>query len=195
MKKSIKYMLVVVGIIMLVIIYRVQYIKANEKYKEAPVKFYRMGEEVPFERDITMDFTMEGYSIKVNDAEVMTYEEFLKKYNIEGTNNMPDKVYDVSVTLKNKGADEKTGVNFMDFYLQKNAAISSLEVDLYAMANPDVNGSYAVALRNDSEMEFHLPFALWKENFRRKTWDNIENYGLNFVATLYPNKKIVSLQK
>lgn len=196
MKKGLKIGIVGLVIIILAVAYRIQYVKANEKYKEAPVKAYQMSEEVPFEKDITMDFTMEGYTITVKDAEVLTYEEFLRKYNAEDIySNMPDKVYDITITLKNINADEETGVNFMDFYLQKNAAISGLETNLYSMVNPDVEGSYAIALRKDSEKEFHLPYALWKYNFREKTWNNIEEYGLNFVATLYPTKKIISLKK
>lgn len=196
MKKSVKILIAIMVIFAVVAIYHVQYVKANEKYKEPPVKTYHMGEEVPFEKDITMDFTMEGYSITVNEAEILTYEEFLKKYNAEDEYTyVPEKVYDVCITLKNTDAIEETGVNFMDFYIQKNAIVASFDQNLFTQANPQTNGVYAVALKNNSEMEFHLPFALWEENFRPKTWKNLEDYDMNFVATLYPTKKVIRLKK
>ncbi|MGN1313592.1 MAG: hypothetical protein ACI4VG_01100 [Lachnospiraceae bacterium] len=50
-----------------------------------------------------------------------------------------------------------------------------------------------LALRPESEIRLRLPFALYKDNFKAKTWENLENQGLELVVTLYPVKKVISL--
>lgn len=196
MNKYIKGLLVIFLVVFFAFIYCFQYVKANEFLKEAPEEIYAIEEVVWFEKDITLDCTMEGYGIVVNNAEILTSEEFLLKYNSKDKYyNMPSKIYDVCITLKNENAVEGTGVNFRDFYLQKNSVISSIDDKMYAIANPSVDGVYAIALRNNSEMEFHLPFALWEENFRKKTWEDLENLDINLVVTYYPTKKVISLKR
>ncbi|MBD5134515.1 MAG: DUF5028 domain-containing protein [Lachnospiraceae bacterium] len=193
-KRIIKTFLLLVLSALMVFLYAKRCIYVNRNIKDAPVKSYDIGEEVDFGKDILMDFTMEGYSVKVNSADIMTYKEFLNKYNGEDIYSYaPGKIYDVSITLKNISADESTGVNIMDFYIQGAAVHAGIDSNLYDLANPKVEGIYAVALRNGTEMEFHLPFGIHKENFNSKTWKNIENFNMNFVATLYPVKKVIEL--
>lgn len=54
-------------------------------------------------------------------------------------------------------------------------------------------GMTAIALRENTEMVFHLPFGLYEENFRKKNWENLDDYEMYFVATLYPTKKVIRL--
>lgn len=193
-KRIIKTFLLLLLSVLAVFIYAKRCIYVNRDIKDAPVKNYEIGEEVDFGKDILFDFTMEGYSVKVNSADIMTYKEFLNKYNGEDIYSYaPDKIYDVNVTLKNISADESTGINIMDFYIQGVAVHTRIDSNLYDLANPKAEGVYAVALRSGTEMEFHLPFGIRKENFDSKTWKDIENFNMNFVATLYPVKKIVKL--
>lgn len=194
-KKKIRIIMGIIFAVVFIKICRLRYLEVNKEYKDAPVIPYQIGEEVAFEKDILMDYTMEGYSITVKDAEVLTYQEFLKKYNAKDEYTyVPEKVYDVTVVLKNIDANNETGVNFMDFYVQGLAVVASMESNLYAQANPKLDGVYQVALKKNSEMEFHLPFALWKLWFNNKTWNHLEDFDMNFVATLYPAKKVVGLK-
>lgn len=196
MKKRIKYILIPALAVILLTLYILRVIAVNKDMKDAPLITYRIGEEVMFEDDILMDFTMKGYSITITDAEILTYEEYLKKYDLKDRfSDMPEKVYDVTILLKNIDADAETGLNFKDFSVQSGAERACFCYELYGASNPKVGGEYAVALRSDSEMEFYLPFALWEADFRTKTWNNLEDLDMNFVATLYPNKKVVRLKK
>lgn len=166
----------------------------NQKWENAPVEYYQKTEEVYMEKDILMDFTMEGYSAAVNEAQVMDYSEFLEKYNGKDEySNVPEKVYDISVTIRNADAEDTTGINLTDFYIQGVAACESINMDLYHIANPQLANTYAIALRKNSEIELHLPFNLWEVNFRKKTWENLTDYPMFLVVTLYPVKKMISL--
>jgi len=143
-----------------------------------------------------MDLTMEGYSIGVNEAQVMDYQDFLGKYQGEDEYSYPpEKIYDVSVTLKNLGADDTTGINMMDFYISGLAVCADLNIDMYDLANPQLSGQYAIALRKNSELEIHLPFSLWEADYHRKTWNKLEEFEMNLVTTLYPVKQVISLNK
>lgn len=185
-----------IGIIgvLLVMAYAQRYRFVNQKLKAAPVKEYSIGEEVKMEQDILINYTMEGYSISVNQAEVLSYKDFLKKYNAEDEYSyVPDKIYDVEVTLRNIDANDETGVNLSEFYVQGVAVCAGLDTNLLAQANPDLNGMYAIALRKDSSITIHMPFGLYEENFKKDVWNNLNDFNMNFVATLYPTKKIVHL--
>lgn len=167
----------------------------NQQLQLPPVQTYSLGEEVEMGQDILINYTMEGYSIKVNEAEVLTYEEFLEKYEAEDEYSyVPEKVYDVEVTLRNIDADEETGINVIEYYVQGLAICAGLDTNLWNVANPQLQDIYAISLRENSEMIFHFPFALYKDNFRDNTWNNLDEFDMNFVATLYPAKKVIALR-
>jgi hypothetical protein len=180
--------------VLLVLAYAQRYRTVNQKLKAAPVQEYSMGEEVKMDQDILLNYTMEGYSVSVNQAEVLSYKEFLKKYNAEDEYSyVPDKIYDVEVTLRNIDAEDETGVNLAEFYVQGLAVCVGLDTNLLDQANPDLNGVFAIALRKDSSITIHMPFGLYEENFKKDVWNNLNDFNMYFVATLYPTKKIIHL--
>ena len=79
-KKAIKRIIILIVIALLVICYIKRYKAVNQELHSAPVREYTMGTEVKMGRDILLNYTMQGYSIKVNNAEILTYKKFLKKY-------------------------------------------------------------------------------------------------------------------
>jgi hypothetical protein len=193
-KRIIKLILLGIVGVLVTIVYVHQYKVVNQRVKAAPVKEYSMGEEVEMGQDILMNYTMEGYSVCVNQAEVLTYEEFLKKYNAEDEYTyVPDKIYDVEITLRNKNADEETGINLSEFYVQGSAVSASIDTNLLSQVNPKLQGASAIALRKDSSVTIHMPFALYRDYFRKDVWEDLNDFNMNFVATLYPTKKVIHL--
>lgn len=180
---------------LLVLAYALRYHEVNQKLKAAPVQEYAIGEEVKMEEDILINYTMEGYTIRVDQAEILSYEEFLKKYNVEDEYTyVPDKVYDVQVTLRNIDANDETGINLSEFYVQGVAVCAGLNTNLLDQVNPQLKGMFEIALRKDSEITIHMPFGLYEENFKKSVWNNLDDFDMNFVATLYPTKKNVHLK-
>lgn len=195
--KKISISLVVVLVFAFCIIgYRQRYIAVNERVPNVPLTVYHKGEMVAMEKDILMESSMEGYEIQINDAEVLTYEKFLKKYNAEDEyTQIPDKVYDVSVTLKNVDADDGIGIDLSEFYLQGNCYFTGLNTNLLEVSSPNLDGAVAIALRKGTEFNINLPFDLYEDDFRNSTWNNLEKFDMNFVATLYPKKKVIAINK
>jgi hypothetical protein len=195
MKKPIKIIITVLVLAALGFAYTERVITVNKAFADAPVTRYEVGTEVSFGDNILMDFSMKGYSVIVNHAQVLTYEEFLEKYHAEDEYTyVPEKVYDVNITLKNVDADETVGVNIMDFYIQRLAISESVDLNLYTEVNPEMNGATSIALRKNSEIEIHLPFSLWKEHYSSYTWRHLAETPIDFVATLYPEKNVVRLK-
>ncbi|EOS26840.1 hypothetical protein C806_00432 [Lachnospiraceae bacterium 3-1] len=193
-KNLIKIILIGIIGVLLAIAYAQRYRFVNQKLKGAPIKAYSIGEEVKMEQDILINYTMEGYSIRVNQAEVLSYKEFLKKYHAEDEYSyVPDKIYDVEVTLRNIDANDETGVNLSEFYVQGAAVCAGLDTNLLEQVNSNLKGVYEIALRKNSSITIHLPFGLYEENFKKDVWSHLNDFKMNFVATLYPTKKIVHL--
>ena len=193
-KRAWKAALAVLVLAVLAAAYTVRYRQVNRELQGAPVGEYRIGEEGEMEKDFLINFTMEGYAVTVNRAEVLSYEEFLEKYDAEDEyTHVPDKVYDVEITLANKGAEESVGVSLNEFRIQGLATGGSLDRNLLMVAHPALGEEVSIALRENTEMVFHLPFGLYEENFRKKNWENLDDYEMYFVATLYPTKKVIRL--
>ena len=194
-KKRARIFLAAALAVLLAAAYAARYRQVNQELQGTPVEEYRIGEEVEMGKDFLINFTMEGYAVTVNRAEVLTYEEFLEKYSLEDVySHVPDKVYDVEVTLANKGAEEGVGISLDEFQVQGPATGGSLDTNLLSMCNEVLEeGMTAIALRENTEMVFHLPFGLYEENFRKKNWENLDDYEMYFVATLYPTKKVIRL--
>ena len=194
-KKRARIFLAAALAVLLAAAYAARYRQVNQELQGTPVEEYRIGEEVEMGKDFLINFTMEGYAVTVNRAEVLTYEGFLEKYSLEDVySHVPDKVYDVEVTLANKGAEEGVGISLDEFQVQGPATGGSLDTNLLSMCNEVLEeGMTALALRENTEMVFHLPFGLYEENFRKKNWENLDDYEMYFVATLYPTKKVILL--
>ena len=194
-KKRARIFLAAALAVLLAAAYAARYRQVNQELQGTPVEEYRIGEEVEMGKDFLINFTMEGYAVTVNRAEVLTYEGFLEKYSLEDVySHVPDKVYDVEVTLANKGAEEGVGISLDEFQVQGPATGGSLDTNLLSMCNEVLEeGMTAIALRENTEMVFHLPFGLYEENFRKKNWENLDDYEMYFVATLYPTKKVIRL--
>lgn len=196
-KKSLgKWLLVLILIVCAVSAYGWRYSYVNRQVRMPEVEIYGLGEEVEFGKDFMFDNKMEGYSVKVTDAEILTYEEFLEKYHAaDEYSYMPEKVYDVEVVLRNVDAAEGLGIVLTDFYIQGLAVSQGVNPILCDIANPELGGVTGIILRSDTEMVFHLPFALYDIHFRPDVWRNLEEFDMDFVATLYPTKKVITLSE
>lgn len=173
-------------------VYRVK--KVNELIPVMDTVSYKLGDTINFEDDILINYPMTGYSIRVNEAHVFTYEEFLEKYNAKDEYTfVPDKIYEVNVTLSNNDAADDIGVSLHEFYIQKYGAVNSVDYNMLIVANPKLDGVTDIALRENSSIDINLTFGLYDYLYDKKAWDNIEDYGMNLVVTLYPTKKFVPL--
>lgn len=97
----------------------------------------------------------------------------------------------LKVRLRNTNNTE-TGVIFRDWYIQSNAVHEDINLDLYYEINQI--DTYSVALRENSEKEFLLPYNLREDFFYPSEWENLEDYEMWLTVTWYPTKKMLLLK-
>lgn len=208
-EKSIKVILICMMGIFLLSVICIQIVQVNSKVSIPKVEEYKIGENVELEKNYFYSEieSCDGYSIRVNNVELLTYTDFLKKYNSEEQEKslisredplFPDMVYDVEITISNTNTDDKEygidvgmyGIYAADFDLQ-------FENTLYDIANPEVgDGIYAFKLQPQTEMEFHLPFGVpLTSKYAYLNKKVVEESKLSMVLSLYPVQKQIVIQE
>lgn len=189
----------VIAAVLLLAVIGVCIYRANKDIPLAEKQYYKIGDTVAFDKDILVsgESPMDGYSIRIDSAEVLDLDEFLEKYNGSPDDFLmepPEKVYDLTVTLSNDD-NEGGGLILYEFYLQNKAAIAGFNLDCYKIANAKKGYREAgVAVRPGTSVTFQVPFTLYENLFNRQTWENIEEYPMYLTASLYPHKKMIWLK-
>lgn len=206
MKKGIFSILAIaIGIF---IIFRIKSVNTSVQYPE--IKEYGMQEEVFVGNNIFMESyeRMDGYAIVVKEAEIMTYEEFLEKFQynetVQGTlfqkDEMiyPEMVCNIKIVVKNKDQEDNPdkGINFQNYVLYGEEFQLQLSEALYSVANPNMKeGQMSFRLQPETEKEFYLPFYFSPS---RKTEslqiEEVGNSKLYLPISLYPEQRQIVLE-
>lgn len=164
---------------------------------------YNLGETVPIGNDFFDNAleAMNGYEVTVKSAQIFEYENYVEQeLNVnlqelpdgQDKENPPDKVYVVTLSICNID-NNTTGINFEGYRITNNNIIADLNYSLYETANPTTEGSLKISLREDTEMDFYLPFNLREEHYVERNWDNLDSIPFKLVVTLYPTKKMINI--
>lgn len=116
----------------------------------------------------------------VKEAEIMTYEEFLEKFQynetVQGTlfqkDEMiyPEMVCNIKIVVKNKDQEDNPdkGINFQNYVLYGEDFQLQLSEALYSVANPNMKeGQMSFRLQPETEKEFYLPFFIFLHQEKR----------------------------
>ena len=165
----------------------------NQKYPDVERKTYDLQEEVELGKDIIDYDTMEGYFVTIESADIYEYEDLLSQYDLEDftERDAPERIYLLKVRLRNTNNTE-TGIDLLSWKIQSNSVSQSLDFELYYELNQ--LDTYSVALREDSEKEFLLPYNLREDFFYPSEWENLEDYEMWLTVTWYPTKKMLLLK-
>ena len=192
-----------------VIAVRILYVNRGISYP--PVQEYAMGEDVPLENNIMTDDyeNMMGYSVAVNEAVILSYDEFLKKYHYsEKTDGQlfqkdeltyPEMVYDLKVVIKNNNTEdfEDRGIDFRMYRLTALDFQLQISDTLYAVANPSMeNGEMTFRLLPKDEMEFHLPFYFTPSSpLEPIKTEELQNTNLCLPVCYFPEQKQICIKE
>lgn len=179
--------------LVLIFLWGVRVVHVNQKYPDVERKEYPQGEMVDLGRDVVFYDSMEGYEVRLDQAKIWNYQDLLNEHGIEEVAEQffaPEKIYLVEITIKNVNNTE-TGINLGDLYIQSKSVYCDLDYALYYELNHlDTD---AVALRENTEMRFLLPYNLRENHFRKNVWNHLEEYPMWLTVTWYPTKKILRL--
>lgn len=158
-----------------------------------PLK-YSMGTEVAIEDDFfdSSIENMNGYSVTVIDASLITIDDFFFQYNETNRGKYEFQEYMLLVKVKFKNISNEygsmAGIDLTQYILQERAYINFMNRDAYKL----INGidSLAFSLRLGTEKELIIPFSIDLEYLDVK---QIQNHSPHLVITLFPHKKSIVL--
>lgn len=200
----------VIGIGMILVGTRIWYV--NKDIKTTPVERYKKGEEVFIENNIFWDDTenMKDYSITMKDTELLSYEEFLKKYDyIENKENplfengkdapeFPEMVFDLELEVKNMGTEDRedTGINLLKFQLIMDDYVFQQSQELYEVANPDIpDGTRSFRLQPGTSKIIHLPcYFQTSGKIEKIPVKDVEEADVRLLVSLYPVQKEIYIK-
>ncbi len=173
-------------------------------------KIYKIGDVVPFGMDDTQDGPMDGYSICVDDAQIIEYSEFMELLELNPESDLgstaPDKVCFITTTLSNSQSIYE-GPYLANMVLHGNNFILTLDKPLTALANPffkeamDNNilssnlhmDSLGVSVSENSSATVRIVYDLHELSFTKHTWNNIMNEELYLTITFSPTEKSIQI--
>ena len=191
MKKKI----IILSILVFVILWGVRFSAVNRNVDKAETILYPRGEIVPVGEDY-FDYAsehMEGYTVQVLGAELVTAEEFLERY--DALDRLPDLgwytnyIYAVRVSIGNEDNPygEEKGISLMQYQLLGPNYILSIEDVCFSLANPTMPG-LSFALRQNTSKEILLPYAVmnWETSC-----EHILKDPPRLQITQYPHQKLL----
>ena len=179
-------------LLFLAIIYTIRVIYLNSNTLAPEEVKYKIGDEVAIENDFFDSSTekMNGYSVTITDTNVLSIDEFKSEYGEFKNEGHAEYIYLVKATFKNENNKfgEKAGINLGQYILQENSYINFIDREAYGLTN-EID-SLMFSLRENSEMEFVIPFTI---NPMYINIEKLKSGEPTLVVSLYPHKKIIEL--
>lgn len=202
-----KKRIAIISSVLIVTVWIACVISVNSKSEKPITQTYKLGETVAYEKNYLQrsDRVLDGYSVVVLGTEIMSYQEYLQRYQVKLSDQehylngnpvfRPEYVYDVEVKFINQNNID-AGIDMFDTLLS-NGDVLLMRVDevLWTLMYPQLSGSYSFRLRPGTEMVFHLPFVPELVYSSKYDMERILQEKMSMVITQYPVKKIIDLAK
>lgn len=206
-KQKIKKIIAVVGavtMIIILILWAVKTINTNKLKIDASEKYYEMGEEVDIGDCFFTDARekMQGYSVKVNSAELVDYEEILKKYgqtiNLDNFNeNYPAPKYAYLLNMTIKNTDNKdSGVFVLPYALYNKSLQIPVDFDLWGYMDENFTGEPGLRLVENTEVTITIPFTPMPLNTgvdHEELEKRMENEPFYLCVSNFPERKLIEV--
>lgn len=180
---------------------RIWWVNANAF--DYPEVHYSMGEWVDLDGAFATyrQEDTQGYSMCVQDAQIMTRAEYIEKYAIDPMQVEATEYDDVPsvlcVTLAMKNEQNDSGsLHLYDMNLVPEWAASSMryQMDLWSTSNKNVTDStYSLSLLEDSEFVTQVPYILYgrtDEDFQQE----ITARSFKFIVSNAPVRNIIDIE-
>ena len=197
----------ITGAILLIFLWGLRVWRVNKNYPDIPQKTYEAGEWINLSgSQMEENDNRDGYYLRIDEKRILSTEEYLHLYaevsekteydeQVKNQNLWkPDKVYLLTVTLKNESEDESTerGVNWSFFYLYEKNRVLDFEPELYRFANRSAEGSPALSLKPGTEKKFYLPYGVYEERMEKDIRD-LEELPFQLIVSLWPGQNLVKV--
>ena len=166
----------------------------NSKNYKPKTLFYTLCDEVQIEGDFfeSSSEKMDGYSITVLNTEIISTKDFIDQNNSYSNKMNGEYLYLVKVKFRNNNNKygNSAGIDIGQYILQHNSYINFVEREAFQLIN-NIE-TQKIALRENTEMEFTLPFHIVSDYI---DVNKLNNKDTQLVVSLYPQKKVIQLRK
>lgn len=170
------------------------------------VELYAMGETVDIGKNFFTDASKapDGYSIRVNSAELADYEELLAEYGVtmdelwySERHPAPQYTYLVNVTIRNE--DNETGaIMAWDYAIYDRALKIPADIYLWGLMDENYFGEPGFRLQTNSELTITIPFTPMPidtgTNLEEVT-RRMESETFYFGISEFPVRKMIELAR
>lgn len=180
-----------------------QYININQYFRKTyplDIQTYQIGEFVPWDEDVLSRNTLTGYEIQVESAMIMDVAQFFELYHASDENvpNLPEKVCDVEITVRNVGTDADVdilGLFLPDLALHGIDYTTDWNSELMWIANPEMGEaeSLGITVPPGYQHTAHIIYNLRRMHFSSFTWSHLKEYAFYITISDYPTRKEIQL--
>lgn len=177
--------------------------QVNANAFDYPERHYAMGEWVDLDGAFTTyaNENTQGYSLCVQDAQIMTRAEYIERYALDPSQVEPTDYDDVpsvlclTLAIKNEGSDSG-GFYIYDATLVPEGDIRSMgyQASLWGTSNELIDESvYSFSLLRDSEYTAQIPYILYAapgEDFRHA----IHAKRFSFIVSNAPVRNVIDIE-
>ncbi len=178
--------------------------------------YYEMGDIVPFENDYQTygAENLDGYFLRMDDAQVMTYEEFLDWSGEtedevaallqDWADSLPEKLCLLTMTFFNEDS-EADGFYLDEFSLESDTYNLNYDTTLTVLANtflswedsnylPEVlAGSQGIYINPGEQATVYLVYDYVRPYFTAHHWNRLDRDTLRFMVTWFPTAKLITI--
>ena len=177
--------------------------QVNANAFDYPERHYAMGEWVDLDGAFTTyaNENTQGYSLCVQDAQIMTRAEYIERYALDPSQVEPTDYDDVpsvlclTLAIKNEGSDSG-GFYIYDATLVPEGEIRSMgyQASLWGTSNELIDDSvYSFSLLRDSEYTAQIPYILYAapgEDFQHA----IRAKRFSFIVSNAPVRNVIDIE-
>lgn len=181
------------------------------------IGYHEMGEVIPFGEN-HQDYNDEpkkGYSIRVDSAEVLSYDELLARFDLDNEDirarlgslaaTLPEKVCLLTASIFNENSTSDTGPSLsyfscsgVNYEMYLDGALTIMTNDSFRESYQDNLAAYSASpleftLENGSEETVYLVYDYYRGSFNTRHWNRLSEDTLYLDLTWYPVKERVTL--
>jgi len=172
----------------------------NHAFKQEEI-IYNTGEFVELDGDFFF-FSQEntnGYSIKVNDAEIVNCAEFLKDYEITISNRdsmkMSKYIYLLNITIKNDNNSDGV-LCTMGFSISNQSLYMPVDYEIWNIIDKKINGNINLKIKENTEATLMIPFSpqvLDESIAPKKLYNRMFDETFYFSVSDFPKRKYIKI--
>lgn len=171
-----------------------------------PIEHHPVGEWVDLSGTFFYDKALEhldGYSICVQDARIVSYNEYIALYGLDPAQQVDSPTYDepgivcVTMVLKNEGNSDGM-FSMLDAKLYPQGGITGYQADgsLWSTSNPNFDDTFFyIGVLPDTEVVLHVPFPVptTAATFDMKYQLPVTESDFEFVLSIAPVRHVIDI--